>query len=907
MSEDKKINLNIAKSEKSKSVDKPLSKKRLREVKRSKKELLPSELKDFVQDYIPIVDVANGVIQTKDNRLLKIIEIEPINFNLRSDQEKYDIIMNFIGIFKLPQLVKFQFKAITKQADSQRYIDILMKKTEREENKNTKNLSRSYINLIKDLSSTEALTRRFFMVFEYTNTFSIGEKSPSYMEMVNSLNSIKSNLASHLANCGNSIIDYTKEGKSDDLQTLEILYMLFNRRSSVNESLHQRYERLSEDYSKAQNLIPGVDPEPQIPVTDLISPRGLDFSNYDHVIMDGMYYTYLYIEKNGYPRNTALGWASQLVSLGNGIDVDIHIVKEDKVRSVERISRKIMTNGSKFKTTQVTSNDYEELRNALTSAHFLKESLSANQDLFYFSIIITVSAPTYESMYRKKEAVKNILITRDIVVKETPFLCEKAFLSTCLLNNMDKSLFEKSKHNAPTNNLATLSYMFTAFEIGDEDGVLLGVNQYNNSLCVVDLFNSRIYKNANMVLIGTSGAGKTFTMQLLALRMRMTGIQVFILAPLKGKEFKRAADAIGGSYIRIDTSTEQCINIMEIRKKGESESDLVDKLANGDDEEMSILSAKIQKLSVFFKLLIHDAKQEQVVLWEKAVLNAYKKKGITQDNDSLFIPGTDQYKEMPVIGDVYEELLQMGEKMTSICNIMEQFVFGSAKSMNNQTNVDLNNKYIVIDISNLSDDLLPIGMFIALDYCWDKIKEDRTKKKAIFIDETWKLINTNELAAEFVLEIFKIIRGYGGSAIAATQEMGDFYALEDGKYGKGIVNNSKTKIVLNLEQEEIDTISGPFKLSRQEASSIKQFQRGEALLSTNNNKVPIAIKPSKTELDLITTDRADLQRIAMNMTKERERNENVKKQKSAASISFDIKNWNNMTAEEVDELLKSNK
>ena len=868
MSEEKKKDRQInvgglsgRKSLREKEKSKSVRPRRLRQVTKSEKELLPSEIKDYVQKYLPIVDVQDGVIETKDGRFIKILEVEPINFSLRSDEEKANIIFNFTSILKIPNMIRFQFKAVTKQADSRRYIDILIRRAEKENDPNTQTLARNYINLINELGSTEALTRRFFVIFEYVNTGLIGDRAPTYTEIVSSLNNLKGSISSYFASCGNSIIDYEAEGKSDTLQTLEILYMLLNRRSSLNESLNQRYNRLVEDYMDANDLIPGVDDEPPIPVQDIISPRGLDFSAYDHVVVDGLYQSYLYIDGNGYPPSTFMGWASMFTDLGNGIDIDIHIKKEDRLKILEQISRRIRTNRTKFRTTQSTASDYEELRDAISSAEYLKESIQSGQDFFYFGIIITISSSKYDTMVRRRNSIKDQLRAYDIYANETPFQCETAFRATLPINQIDKSLFDKAKHNAPTYLLASLSYFFTAFEIGDEDGVLLGVNKTNNSLCVVDLFNSRIYKNANMVLIGTSGAGKTFTMQLLALRMRMSGTQVFILAPLKGHEFKRAAEEIGGEYIRISTSSPDNINVMEIRQRGESEADILDRLLSGEDEE-SILAAKVQQLSIFFKLLIHEMNQEQQVTLEKAILDAYAAKGITIDNSSLIKPGTKVYKEMPIIGDVYNELDKYGDKMIVVKNILEQFVSGSAQNMNAQTNVDLDNKYIVIDISALSETLLPVGMFVALDYCWDKIKEDRTQKKAIFIDETWKLINTNPLAANFVLEIFKIIRGYGGSAIAATQEMGDFYALEDGKYGKGIVNNSKTKIILNLEPEEIEVISEPFSLSKRESDSIKNFNRGEALLSTNNNKVPIIVKASRRELELITTDRAELQEIA---------------------------------------------
>ena len=193
--------------------------------------------------------------------------------------------------------------------------------------------------------------------------------------------------------------------------------------------------------------------------------------------------------------------------------------------------------------------------------------------------------------------------------------------------------------------------------------------------------------------------------------------------------------------------------------------------------------------------------------------------------------------------------------------IVSRFVTGSAQSFNRQTNVDLSNKYIVLDLSELKGKLLPVGMFIALDYVWDQIKADRTQRKAIFIDEIWQLIgaSSTRMAAEFCLEIFKVIRGFGGAAVAATQDLSDFFGLEDGKYGRAIINNSKNKIILNLEPDEARTVQETLKLTRSEVRAITQFERGEALICSNSNKVPVVIKASQTELEMITTDRAELE------------------------------------------------
>jgi len=224
---------------------------------------------------------------------------------------------------------------------------------------------------------------------------------------------------------------------------------------------------------------------------------------------------------------------------------------------------------------------------------------------------------------------------------------------------------------------------------------------------------------------------------------------------------------------------------------------------------------------------------------------------------------------MPILGDLHKHL-QKNKMTLRIAAIVSRFVTGSAQSFNRQTNVDLSNKYVVLDLSELKGKLLPVGMMIALDFVWDEIMADRTKRKAVFIDEIWQLIgaSANRNAAEFCLSVFKLIRGFGGGAIAASQDLSDFFGLEDGKYGRAIINNSKNKILLNLEADEAEYVRDTLKLTRAEIRSITQFERGEALVSSNANKVLIMVKASRAEQEMITTDRAELAAIL----KERQRN-----------------------------------
>ena len=304
---------------------------------------------------------------------------------------------------------------------------------------------------------------------------------------------------------------------------------------------------------------------------------------------------------------------------------------------------------------------------------------------------------------------------------------------------------------------------------------------------------------------------------------------------------------------------------MEIRKRDQAVNGLLD----GDVLERSELAAKIQDLHIFFSLLIPDMNHEEKQLLDEALVTAYSRKGITHDNVSLDDPGKPgTYRQMPVLGDVYEVLREKPETRR-LANILNRLVHGSASSFNQQTNVNLDNKYIVLDISELTGDLLPVGMFVVLDYVWSKVKEDRTVEKAIFLDEVWQLIgaSSNEMAAEYVLEIFKIIRGYGGSAVCATQDLSDFMALKDGKYGRGIINACKTKIILNLENDEAKKVQELLHLSEAERMEIVHFERGKGMISTNSNNLTLEFKASQLEKDLITTDRKDLKELKERLAK----------------------------------------
>ena len=809
-----------------------------------------------MQDFLPVREIRNGIIETTDDRYVKIIEILPINFLLRSSEEQYNIISSFASWLKISPM-KLQFKSVSRKADSDKHVAMVREELSREENQQCRQLGEEYLRLIKDVGNKEALSRRFFLIFQYEPPAGKRSSGESYADIYGMIQTAVQNAKTYFMQCGNAIV----QPEDEDAFTAEVLYMFFNRSSCVNEPFQSRVERVVVDTMQAKGKIIGLDAVPHIRPANFIAPRGIDFSHYNFVVMDGMYYSVMHIRRNGFPHTVRGGWMSSLINAGEGVDIDVHLRRENRGKTLDKVAQRIRLNRTKLRGMQDTSSDYEELTGSIQSGYYIKSGIANNnEDLFYMSVFITISARTYEELLWRRGQMTDLLKSMDMYVGDCNFQQEAALRSVMPFLCIDPNIEKKAQRNILTSGAAS-TYMFTSFEMSDDSGVLLGINRHNNSLCVVDLFNTRVNKNANVTLLGTSGAGKTFTMQLLALRMRMRGIQCYILAPLKGHEFKRACAAVGGTYIKISPGSTNCINVMEIRRTLSPEMELIDEMDYNSED--SLLSRKIQQLLIFFSLLIPDMSNEEEQMLDEALVRTYRQFGITHDNDSLYADKAHtRYKKMPILGDLHK-LLEANPLTQRLAIIVSRFVTGSAQSFNQQTNVNLENKYVVIDISELKGKLLPVGMFIGLDYIWDQVKSDRTKRKAIYIDEIWQLIgaSSNRQAGEFCQEIFKIARGYGAAAIAASQDLSDFFSLEDGKYGRAIINNSKTKIILNLEPDEAEYVRETLKLTRTEIRSITQFERGEALISSNNNKVPVLVRASKVEQQLITTDRAELAAI----------------------------------------------
>ena len=804
------------------------------------------------QSLVGIKEIKNGVVHMKDGRNLKVIEVSPINYHMRSNRERNLIIADFLSWLKIAP-IKFQFKVFAVPADINMHIEGLHEDMQKETNEKCRELQDDYLKLICNVGLTEGVTRRFFIILEHEPH----GLAPDEQTIVRDLESAQRTVRTYLKQCGNNVIQHEDE----DTYLYELFYGLYNR--IQHQPLNDRLVSVAKEYY--QN---GVKEDPKI--EDILCPH-FAYEDKNYVVINDTFYRYFYIPSDSYRSPVYAGWLAGVINAGEGIDIDLFFQKQEKSKIRNDVGRQIRINTANIKDRSDTNSDYENLDNAISSGYYIKEALANNEDFYYMNTLITVSGYSEEELDYKEGFLRDLLNSQDMDMQPCKYHMMDAFKMSLPTLSVSPPVFNRSKRNVLTSGVAS-TYPFTSFEISDNNGILFGVNQQNNSLCIIDLFNSSKYKNANVSILGTSGAGKTFLLQTMALRMRMRDIQTFIVAPLKGHEFKRACTSIGGEYIKISPGSVNSINVLEIRPQDKSNEALIDTEEEYNmKKDDSILAKKLENLRAFFSLVIPDMSYEEKQLLDNGLILTYKHVGITHDNESLIdksVENSDdsvKYKKMPILEDLVKSLNELQDERTKRMElILQRYVSGSAASFNRQTNVNLNNKYVVIDISEFSEEMQPIGMFVALDYIYDKVKEDRTKRKAVFIDEAWKLIGakSNALAANFVLEVFKIIRGYGGSAICATQDINDFFALDNGKFGKGIISNSKTKIILQLESSEAETVRDIFELSDREMMDIIRFERGTGLIITNSNNVQVRFVASLKEEELITTDRQRLEEIA---------------------------------------------
>ena len=830
-----------------------------------------------IQAWLPIKDIVQGVVVTRDKRFVKILELLPVNFYTMSSMDKSAAIEDFAAYLKIAP-ANLQINVLTQPFDLDGYLKLLRGYLERETNEQCRLMLEESMDYVPQLVEREALTHRFFLSFSYDPSMKAPDHTPEAIAAV--LNEKAEVARRYLDRCGVAVL----EPEYADNFILELFYKLINKHTS-------QHLRLPDGVFDMLGMVHGVYDEEALKaldtaaaesagkkkrkwfsrkeasplsrleagattIPDLIAPPDIDTHHPDYLLIDGVCHAYLYISGYGYSTVVGKGWLTPLIEAGEGVSLSFYLVKQPREKTVNAIGQTTMINRSRMRDVGDTRQDFEELGDAIGAGLYLKEGMNREgQDFYYMHTLIEVIADDPDTLEQRVTAVETLCVASDMLAKRCEYKHEAAFLSFLPLLISDPDIERKSRRNALTSGVAA-SFPFASFELSDQKGIFLGLNLYNRSPVFIDLYDDYKYTNGNFAAFGNSGAGKSTLLQSIGKRLREQQRKVIYIVPEKGHEYRPLCEAVGGQFIKLGPSSPDCIGLMDIRRLKASPYAAQN---GGTQRRESLLAEKVSWLSVWYSLQKRNLSEEDMNYIDASLIECYGRRGITFDNASLFEEDGVTIKEMPVIQEWYD-ILREKQETKHLSVILTRYVSGSAASMGGHTNVDTENPYIVIDLTDIPDDLQLATVYAATGFATDITVQNGDVGTALLSDELWKLLgaNSNPLAADYTMRMVKLIRSQGGVAGVTSQGMADMMALDGGKYGKGILDSCRIKFIMQMEDQEARLVQNILNLTEEETKMITRFRRGEGLLCIGHNHVPIAVHVSPREYKAITTSPTDL-------------------------------------------------
>lgn len=738
-----------------------------------------------------------------------------------------------------------QFKIISTHSDLNNYINRLEEliKNNNETSKALLELAQEISEQIDNISKNSALDHKYYYIFSYKS--SIIEEEEAISDAINKKLEYSKKVFSTLNNRGVKVIESTRNSIYEFL--LEELYRFYNRKQ---DTLTERINRIDSDNKKLKS------PKEKISVNNLLAPKSIDLKNKDYLIIDGIYYAFLIIED--FPSSgVEEGWLNHFTNVGEGFDFDLIYERAAKVdirSKVKRTNKFTLMNADQM---GKHTDNFSKTKNIIYSNEDLISALETENEFFYFTLICTITSITYDELIKKQTWFKDHLESFNFKVKDPVYEYEDCYKLTQPLAKRMNYFFNENKRNVLTSTFINF-YPFTTANINEVEGVSLGLNKNNFSPIILDPFNPV----TNSFIFGTTGSGKSFMTMLLTCRLRLMQTQVFVISPVKGHEYRRICNELNGSFIELGPGSKDCINILEVKPvyrvsyTSETENLYADN---------SFLNEKIEELIKFFSIITrHNLSIETKDLLSPFLVDFYLKYGITDENNSIYIDNNKKnvLKPMPVLGDLKEALEKSSEEeLKKLAVPLKKFTEGNLKYFNNQTNVNLDNKYCVIDLSRIMDyeDTRSLVNFIVQNYVWSRVRTDTKTRKAIIYEEIWKLIE-NEETAETIKEVFKTIRGYYGIAIGVTQNLEDLvgnnFNLTD-----SILNNCSNTFILNENSDEASKLQDRLKLTQEEYNFITGAKRGDCLLVTPKQHIEAQIIATATESKLFETDGNKLSKL----------------------------------------------
>jgi len=556
-----------------------------------------------------------------------------------------------------------------------------------------------------------------------------------------------------------------------------------------------------------------------VTIQDIISPEAIELDFSEQKL--NSYYTRSFFTA-GYPRSVLANWLSPLINFPASIDASMFIYPVDSADILDKLKRKITEMEAELQSDlragKITNIDTEV---KLEDAVSLREELAkGSYKFFQFGLYFTLYAPNLEELNRLGAALKSTLGAQLIIAKQTTMQMSEGFKNT-LPMGVDNF---KINRNMDTTSLAT-TFPFTSSELSMETGIMYGVNEHNDSLVIFDRFKM---ENANMVIFAKSGAGKSYTVKLEIIRQLMFGIEVIVLDP--EHEYETLCKKMEGQYLNFSFDSPIKLNPFD--------------LSNLYEEGENELGQKILSLHGLLRIMLGQMTAEQNSLLDKAIVAAYRAKGITPD------PGT-QTNEPPLMEDLYKALIGMEiPPALDLAARLEKFITGSFRGLFDQkSNIDLDNPLIVFSVKEIEEELRPIAMYIILDFIWTRVKRS-LKKRLLMVDEAWYFMK-NKDSASFLYSVAKRARKYYLGVTTISQDVEDVLTND---YGKAIVSNSSIQLLMKQSTVSIPVLTDTFHLSQGERQLLLAVDVGEGIFFAGQNHVALRVVASPEEHEVITTN-----------------------------------------------------
>lgn len=610
---------------------------------------------------------------------------------------------------------------------------------------------------------------------------------------------------------------------------------LFSKKPSAIDIAQQQREREQQEIEA--EFVKGI-----TTLRDIIAPSSLEIQS-SYFRLGTRYGRTLYVY--GYPRQIYTGWISSIINVDEVIDVSMFIYPVESQVVLDNLRKKV----GQLEASMSLNAEHGKVRDpaleaAIMDAEQLRDQITQGAERFFrYGLYITLYADSIDELNFIQHKIETILGQQLVLSKVASSQQEQGLNST--IPQMTDQL--QIRRNMNTGAIST-SFPFTSADLTQNEGILYGINMHNNGLVIFDRFS---LENANMVVFAKSGAGKSFTVKLEALRTMMMGADILIIDP--ENEYQRLAEAVGGSYIRLSLNSDVRINPFDLPHVIDS------------DEADDALRANLVTLHGLLRLMLGGASaqiagggasmmpalspSEEADL-DQALIDTYARAGITSDpytHNSL----------PPTINDLYETLLHMGGNGPELAQRLRKYTTGTfAGIFSQQSNIDINNTMVVFNIRDLEDELRPVAMYIVLSHIWNRIRTEQ-KKRMLVIDEAWQLMKYDD-SANFMFSLAKRARKYWLGLTTISQDVEDFMGS---KMGRAIVANSSMQLLLKQSTSAVDVLSDVFKLTEEERKRLANFPVGQGLFFAGQNHVHIQIVPSPTEQQLITTNPREVKQM----------------------------------------------